>query len=669
MPRFIRYIYLFFVIFFLDLTQGIAQQKDTVICNLKNVEVVSHFSDVLSTAPSQTINSSDLDQFNALQVSDAVKHFAGVDVKDYGGVGGLKTVSVRSLGSEHTVVSLDGIAVSDCQTGQIDIGRYSLENVDMLSLVNGQSDNIFQPAKLFSAGAVLNIQTKSPSFENGETQHLKITSKFGSFGLFNPSVLWDKKINKKLSVSFNSEWMQTNGNYPFILSYGQKNDSTSKEIRKNSDVKKIRTEATLYGHFSDKDEWQLKSYYYQSEQGLPGAVIYYNPTSDQRMWDKNFFTQSRYKTELSPDFSFLANAKYNYSFFRYLDPDYLNAAGKEENNYYQHEYYLSSSLLYKASRQLSFALSSDGIYNDMDADLYDFAYPKRYSWLSDIAAKYVTESVLFTSSLLYTHIDEAVLAGLSASDYRKISPFASLSFKPFSEEDFRLRFFYKNIFRLPSFNDLYYSNVGNTNLLPENTNQYNLGFTYLKNINSLISYVSFTADAYYNQVTDKIIAIPTKNIFIWSMMNLGKVQIEGIDLTMETSVATSLKTALVLQANYTYQEALDVTDPTGKTYNNQIPYTPQNSGSGRVAFETPSVDVACSILLSGMRYYLGQNIPENRLDGYCDIGLSAKKKIKYKKSLFTINGELLNLLNKNYEIVKNYPMPGLSFRLTLSYSF
>ena len=93
--------------------------------------------EVRSSAPLQVLSKDALKNLHALQVSDAVKHFAGVTVKDYGGIGGLKTVSIRSLGAQHTAVGYDGITVTDCQTGQIDIGRFSLDNVDQLSLSNG----------------------------------------------------------------------------------------------------------------------------------------------------------------------------------------------------------------------------------------------------------------------------------------------------------------------------------------------------------------------------------------------------------------------------------------------------------------------------------------------------------------------------------------------------
>ena len=124
--------------------------------------------EVRSTAPLQVFSKDALKNLHALQVSDAVKHFAGVTVKDYGGIGGLKTVSIRSLGAQHTAVGYDGITLTDCQTGQIDIGRFSLDNVDRLSLNNGQSDNIFQPARFSASAGILNIQTLTPLFTKGK---------------------------------------------------------------------------------------------------------------------------------------------------------------------------------------------------------------------------------------------------------------------------------------------------------------------------------------------------------------------------------------------------------------------------------------------------------------------------------------------------------------------
>lgn len=66
------------------------------------------------------------------------------------------------MGAAHTAVSYDGVAVSNCQAGQIDIGRFSLDNVSMLSLAIGQSEDLLQSARLYASAGVLGIETEKP---------------------------------------------------------------------------------------------------------------------------------------------------------------------------------------------------------------------------------------------------------------------------------------------------------------------------------------------------------------------------------------------------------------------------------------------------------------------------------------------------------------------------
>jgi hypothetical protein len=199
------------------------QKKDTIRVHYIQEIVITESTrnaEIRSSTPLQILSSKSLMELNALQVSDAVKQFSGVTVKDYGGIGGLKTVSVRSLGANHTTVSYDGIALTDVQSGQIDIGRFSLENVDMISLSSGQSDNIFQPARLFASASVLNIQTLSPEFRDNRKKNGKVALKGGSFGLINPSLTLNRKFNQGLSASFSGEWLAANGEYPYKLNSG-----------------------------------------------------------------------------------------------------------------------------------------------------------------------------------------------------------------------------------------------------------------------------------------------------------------------------------------------------------------------------------------------------------------------------------------------------------------
>lgn len=661
---------------FLATTLFAQQQKvdTTHIYSIPEIQIsdVYQTREVRSSSPLQILSKDALKNLHALQVSDAVKHFAGVTVKDYGGIGGLKTVSIRSLGAQHTAIGYDGIALTDCQTGQIDIGRFSLDNVDQLSLSNGQSDNIFQPARFFASAGILNIQTLTPRFEEGKRTNVSASFKTGSWGLVNPSLLLEQQLNRKWTVTANGEWMSSDGQYPYTLHYGNaEDDLTSREKRKNTDVQTLRAEAGLYGNFSDKEQWRLKAYYFQSSRGLPNATTFYYDFSTQHLWDKNTFIQSQYKKEFSKQWVFQTSAKWNWNYQRYLDPDSKNSSGKTENSYYQQEYYLSASVLYRLLSNLSFSLSTDGSINTMNADLKNFVHPTRYSWLTAFAGKYMNDWLTLSASALATVINEDVEKGGSAGNHRKLTPYVSASFKPLQNEELRIRLFYKDIFRLPSFNDLYYEEVGNSKLKPENARQYNVGVTYSKNVCSFLPYLSATIDGYYNKITDKIIAYPTKNLAVWSMRNLGSVEIKGVDATASIALQPWENIRINLSGNYTYQRALDVTNSDldseeGRTYKHQIAYTPRVSGSGQAGIETPWINLSYSFLFSGKRYQQGENIAENRLDSYSDHSISASRSFKIMQTNTSVSVEVLNIPDKNYEIIRNFPMPGRSVRATIS---
>jgi len=124
-----------------------------------------------------------------------------------------------------------------------------------------------------------------------------------------------------------------------------------------------------------------------------------------------------------------------------------------------------------------------------------------------------------------------------------------------------------------------------------------------------------------------------------------------------------------LQANYTYQRATDVTSPEAKNYRDQIPYTPLHSGSGSAALRTPWIDAAYTVVAVGDRYYMSQNLPENRVNGYAEhtIALSRTFHIHHPDGCrIRVQAECVNWMDAQYDIIKYYPMPGRSLRATVA---
>ena len=636
---------------------------------------VTVISDELTSAnpavsPFQLLDKKNIQGLSVEQVGDAVKFFSGVSVKDYGGLGGLKTISVRSMGAQHTAVSYDGIVLSDCQTGQTDLSRFSIENVDLISLNIGDGNSIFQPARVFASSGVLTIRTHCPVFENKERLNGKVTFKYGSFEQRELNAYGAYRISDNWSVNLSVLSQKAKGDYNYRLYFGDGKNDFSVAARTNNDVRNLRLESALIGQLGNEKELEIKTYYYDSDRGLPGAVILYNPTSSQHLWDRSAFAQAHYEQPLGKKLALQLNAKLNQTSQHYVNPDYLGSTGSEDYSYRQQEVYLSAAALYKPLAGLSFAWATDGAVAGMTCNLKDFSEPTRYSLLSNFSAKYVNEWMLATASILSTSIRETTESGPSAKTIGRFSPAMNISFRPIRTlENVRLRAFWKSSFREPSFNDLYYSAIGNTALKPENSEQVDLGITCSLPWKAQQLGFHFSGDVFNNRITDKIMALPTRNMFIWSMVNLGKVSITGLDINLEVTKQWTKTTELLIAWTHSYQRALDVTDPDSKTYNQQIAYAPRIYGSGRLQLSVSKLKLGYSVLYSGHRYVTGQNIVQNDLPSYTDQSITAEYAVPRAFGEVVFRGEMQNLADVNYEIVRNFPMPGRAFRVSVRIEF
>jgi len=288
-----------------------------------------------------------------------------------------------------------------------------------------------------------------------------------------------------------------------------------------------------------------------------------------------------------------------------------------------------------------------------------------------LAVKYENNRLLATASILNTLVTESVRFGDLPDNHNHFSPYVGFSVRPFSAHNLRFRAFYKNIFRLPTFNDLYFTDIGNTNLRPETTQQFNVGATYLANFGRLVPLVSLSADAYHNQVKDKIVALPSrKDIFLWSMLNFGEVSITGIDLNAEINLQPTNDIGVLLGVSHSYKRALNVTNPADRfTYRHQIPYTPRVSGAVRAGVETRWLNVFYSLVWSGHRYALIQNYTANRVEGFQNHSISLQRSFDLSFGQLSANAEILNLTDLNYEVIRNFPMPGRSVRVSAGLRF
>ena len=608
---------------------------------------------VLASTPIQTLSHTDMERLGIHDMGDALKRFAGVQVKDYGGVGGMKTVNIRGLGAGHTGVTYDGVQVGDCQSGQVDLSRFTLDNVSLVSLQIGQEDNIYQSAKAYTSAGLINISTLQGVSDR--KPHLTTTLHTGSYGLFAPSLLYHQQFSR-LGIGAYTSYERADGVYWFTLKNGIK---TIHERRNNSDIQTWRGELNMNYQLTDKQTLQWKAYGFTSNRGLPGAVIYDNTYSAERLKDKNVFAQMLYENQFSNRIKMKAAAKWNYAWSRYSD---IPASGYKEDTYRQNETYLTATLWTNPLQGLNLSFAQDYAHNHLSMTLPKAANPTRNSLWTALAANYQIGAFSVNASLLATNIYERVKQGNASNGFHRLSPAFSMQWRCL--QDFRLRFGYKDIFRTPTLNELYYTGIGNRHLNPEKSRMWNLGTTYSHTFNRTLQ-LSLTADGYFGNVTDKIIAVP--KIFYWQMMNAGKVRQLGLDVSANIEKKWGNDWSVSATGSYSLMKVTDISDPTAVYYRNQIAYTPLHSGSASILLHTPWLDFSYNVLVMGERYTLSYNIPDNRMKPFADHSITLSREFKISKQQLRVQFDVRNLGNKNYEVVRFYPMPGTNWRLSVSW--
>lgn len=621
--------------------------------------------------PVQQMTGKELEKLSAHSVADAIRYFSGVQIKDYGGVGGLKTANIRSMGTNHVGVFYDGVDLGNAQNGQIDLGRFSLENMEAITLYNGQKSSIFQPAKDYGSSGSIYLTSKTPSFTNNKTNNLYLTLKGGSFGTVNPAILFEHQFNKNLTASISAEYMYTNGQYSFRTKKENGYDTT--EVRKNGHVSALRYEMGLYKNL-EAGFWKVKGYLYNSNRGYPGASVREKPgeyTHQDKQWDTSVFLQSSLKKSFGDKYSLLLNSKGAYDYLHYISDPRLDVTTMYVNNTYkQKELYASISNLYTIFPCWDINLSADIQWNKLDANLVDFVYPYRITNLIALASSLDFNKFKVQASILGTFVSDKITAreeSGAAGNKTKITPTLIASFKPWNKYDINFRAFYKDIFRMPTFNDLYYEFIGNKKLQPEYTKQYNIGVTYNKKLKDhWLTNIEVQVDGYYNEVTNKIVAAPTSNCFRWTMINLGKVEIRGVDIAAQANWCLNKDWQLSSRVTYTYQKAQDYSDAKKSYYKGQIPYTPWNSGTLILNGAYKSWELNYSFIYTGERYESQENILLKYIRSWYTSDMSASKRFTWSKTPIRITAEINNLFNQQYEVVRCYAMPGTSLKFILN---
>jgi vitamin B12 transporter len=669
-----RKLFIFICLVFISLdsfSQRLDHQLDTI--EVIDLRIENDNSQV------QKLNKAQITALQPEDVGQLLQRFVGVSLKSYGGLGGMKTISVRGINGNQTGIVVDGFSIQNTQTGQLDLSNIQTESIEKMTLSIGGTQGFLNPISALIGGSCLSIETFESNFGMPAYQ-VRSAVKVGSFGQTDSFLAL--KVNKNRSFfSLMGKYREAAGKYDFEIENG---NQLYQGKRLNNDFKEG------FGGFSSgfrvgKSVFRINDQFNQSDKGLPGAVILYNTISNQRL--KNITNQFNVDfTRFDQIFPFRIYASMRNEQLIYVDSTYLNTAGYLDNRYYNTHFVNGFSF-----RKLSIKRRElDSVYQIIEISsskkfklVYFGGIEQSYSLLNSnlptilAPQRYQLKAVLGTEknwnrSNLLVQVGEQYFSDKQSISGNIDHRFVFTPYAIFQTEKWRsfiggLNFWAKRSFRIPTFNELYYNALGNLNLKPEIANQFNIGnfHTFYIHRNQL----KFRLDAYYNLVENKIVAIPTKNLFVWSIQNVGKSQVFGADFQFNHSRKFS-ELKLETNVNYSFQKVEDLSDKNSATYKNQLPYLPQHTLNAdfTVVYKSKS-GITISGLATSSRYALNENIDANKINGFYvfDASIYHTFSLPNTQSL-RLSLNVKNLLNQSYAFVRYYVMPGTNFLISLNYA-
>ena len=542
-------------------------------------------------------------------VSDALLRFPGLGLSDYGGLAGLKGVSLRGLGTTHTDIYLDGVRVSNFQSGQNDLGMLPLETLGSAVVDYAQNS--------------LSFRTARPVFGDSPFAG-RVGLQAGSFGTWMPSVRLDVKASERVAVSAHAAGILTKGDFP----YGEGN-----ERRTGNDLKQLRAGYDVFGTLTG-GEWLLKTYLNASDRGTPGSLSW---PSEDRQTDRNFVMQGLLRKAFSDRYTLNLSAKGGW------DGIYYKSAWGD-SDYGFTDLQLNSSHTFRLTDWWGLSLAADLERGTLKASYYDAA---RTAAVAALATAIRFERFKADLAVQYNGTFDK-----GATPLHSVSPSLDLRLTLF--EGFDIVAFGRRAFRAPTFNELYYPGYGNPDLKPEDAWLTDVGIDWHVGNGSGWAFGA-KADFFYNSLKDKIISAPSAaDPYLWLPYNVGKVAAKGADAALSLRYEGE-RVSGGLSARYAWQSALDKT-PDSYTFDQQIPYVARHTAV-----------LAADIAAAGWRLDALWNWRGGRFDASGQMPDWNTLDLTLRKGFRLCSGSELaffvsvrDLLDCRYELVRDYPMPGRS---------
>lgn len=606
-------------------------QKDSIVNSLAEVLVVADKKNQqeISGQKSIVISASQIVK-NPTNLTELLRYNSPIYFKDYGN-GGVSTARFRGTSATNTAVLWNGISINSVGNGQTDFNAIAASTSDIIRVQSGGGSTKYGSGAI---GGVVHLEDVL-DFEPHEEYQL-----YSSYGSFNTSSNFFKsnfgigKWAMKISTTFNksdndyefiddryidengNSWVNENGNY---INYGI-NFSLGYQI---SETNKIYFYTT--GYYGDR----------LFSDGLP------NPSAgSERNEDLNQRNLLKWSSKFS-GFTQLVN-------LAFLTGEYHYYGDKDAENFdfgKSKKFLVDYSLAYRFSNFWKF--QSLLVYENTTGDT-NLIVPKTRKALSIGGTLTHTPSSKFTTALSVRkeyNSDFSVPFSLALSVEHKIADFILLKGNISSN------------YRIPTFNEMYWPAVGNINLVPENSQQAEIGFDLDK------KGFQFSSTAFYMDIDDKIIWIPAGNSNLWKPKNITNAVNKGAEFFVGYSKKIGIH-SFYASGNYTYTEAKNT--ETQK----QLPFAPKHLLNYNLEYCFAWAKIYFQDLYQSSVYTNEIGIDFYSLDPVRVMNLGIDfTLLENNNDTLVLGTKLNNMLDHVYYFTNLRPMPGRNYTININYKF
>lgn len=586
---------------------------------------------------------SDIERSNFFQISEVLSKSPGVFIKNYGGLGGLKTVTLRGTNSMQTVIAFDGIPLNSVQNGSFNLTGIPLSIIDKVEVTRGGASSSFGSNSI--AGAINFVP------QIADNNEFKLCVKHTSFAETQLMSSYNFRTSS-VKNSINIDWTNSSGDYPFeFLQFGEK-----KTVRRTNNSYKNLTFSYSNEYLNNNNNFRNTIIYENSKRGVPGAVLQGRIESTKaNLSEHKVFAKSSYDYVHSEYFLIGLDVAYRYSYMHFIDPELPSINGIGTDNIFETNDFIVQSKIVCSFDNNEILLKTGANYSLLEGDMLDpKAGNKVHRTNPFVTVSY--SNVLYLYKLKLTS-NISTRADFFDDGRPALSP--SIGIK-LDYNDFYLKILNSFNYRKPSFNEMYYLNYGTKDLRPEKSLNYTLtlGGNFLERVQ--IDFSTFLI-----KTKDQIIAIP-KSPVSWSAANIDKVEQKGMELSIFGNYSEFFLEKIGF--NWTLQSSINKTKGS-IFYNKQLILTPQEILNGYLLMNFEYIKFSVDFDYTSFRYTDQENNNNGILENYFLLDFGLIFPVKIKNTELNVIMDCKNALDKQYEIVPNYPMPKRQFIIGINFKY